>query len=108
MRQTNEKEVMDAAEKQFALLSEHAAFVKPNGLLVYCTCSLSRFENQEVARRFLENHSEFEHSRIASKFGLTENGRGVTVFPRDFNGDGLYVASFKRSSSPGAFQRTNK
>ena len=108
MRQTNEKELMDAAEKQFALLSEYAAFVKPNGLLVYCTCSLSRFENQEVARRFLENHSEFEHSRIASKFGLSENGRGVTVFPRDFNGDGLYVASFKRSSSPGTFQRTNK
>tara|TARA_B100000900_G_scaffold416199_1_gene449960 strand:+ start:5165 stop:6439 length:1275 start_codon:yes stop_codon:yes gene_type:complete len=108
MRQTNEKEIMDAAEKQFALLSQYAAFVKPNGQLVYCTCSLSRFENQEVARRFLENHSEFQHNRMASKFGLSENGHGVTVFPKDFNGDGLYVASFKRSSSPGAYPRKNK
>jgi len=98
MRQTNETEVMDAAEKQFALLSEYAAFVKPNGLLVYCTCSLSRFENQEVAKRFLESHSEFEHKPLASKFGLLEVGLGVAVYPKDFDGDGLYVVSFKRSS----------
>ncbi len=98
MRQTNENEVMNAAAKQLALLSEYASFVKPNGLLVYCTCSLSRFENQEVARQFLQSHSEFSHNSLASKFRFLENGRGVTVYPKDFDGDGLYIVLFRRSS----------
>lgn len=98
MRQTSETDIQTAAEKQFALLGEYAENVAPNGLLVYCTCSLSRFENQEVARRFLESRADFEHRPLASRFGLSEKGFGITVYPKDFNGDGLYVVSFRRHS----------
>lgn len=98
IRQTHESDIHEAAEKQFALLNEYSEFVKPNGRLIYCTCSLSQFENQEVAKRFLDARSEFEHTALDERFGLSENGLGITVYPKELEGDGLYVASFKRSS----------
>ncbi len=98
IRQTSKADVHDAVDTQFALLSEYSELVKPNGLLVYCTCSLSRFENEEVAKYFLQARPDFQRQPLAQKFGLTENGLGITVYPKAFDGDGLFVASFRRSS----------
>lgn len=38
---------------QRALLSKAAQFVKPEGFLVYSTCSIERVENEDVVERFL-------------------------------------------------------
>ncbi|MDQ8205137.1 RsmB/NOP family class I SAM-dependent RNA methyltransferase [Pelagicoccus sp. SDUM812003] len=96
MRQTRERDVFDYAEKQFTILKSYAPLVKTGGLLVYCTCSLSRFENEAVTERFLKASSEYEHQPLPSQFGLQDHGLGITVYPEDFNGDGLYVACLKR------------
>ena len=46
--------------EQIALLSHSATLLKPDGILVYATCSLEPEENSEVVQLFLESHSEFE------------------------------------------------
>jgi 16S rRNA (cytosine967-C5)-methyltransferase len=47
------------AETQSRLLHSAAAVLKPEGRLVYSTCSLEREENQGVVEQFLKTHLEF-------------------------------------------------
>ena len=97
MRQTREQDVMAYSERQQTLLDHYSKLVGPNGRLVYCTCSLSRYENEHVAEKFLESHDDFESEPLAERFDLKDQGKGITIRPNDFDGDGLYIASFKRS-----------
>jgi len=99
MRQTLETDIFEFGETQLELLRTYAPSVSPGGILAYCTCSLSRHENQSVAARFLKAHPEFTHKPLAERFGLKEDGLGITVLPHDFDGDGLYIATFKRDDS---------
>lgn len=97
MRQTTEAMEAGFAAQQMQLLDRYAPLVRIGGLLVYCTCSLSKWENEIVSANFLNRHSEFPHFPLAKRFGLQEASIGITIYPQDFDGDGLYVASFRRS-----------
>lgn len=98
MRQTTEAMEIDFVANQRRLLKRYARNVRDGGLLVYCTCSLSKSENEEVSEAFLDRHSEFAHFPLAERFGLHEESIGITVYPQDFDGDGLYIASFRRKA----------
>jgi len=97
MRQTREEDIFDHAQTQFSILKAYSTLVADGGLLVYSTCSLSRHENEAVAERFLETEKNFRHEPLAPRFGFKDRGRGITVHPEDHNGDGLYVATFRKS-----------
>ncbi len=43
-------------EVQYDILCSAAAYVKPQGRMVYSTCSVSMQENEKVVRRFLDAH----------------------------------------------------
>ena len=45
---------------QKSVLEEAAKLLKPDGRLVYATCSVLQRENQDVVKTFLESHPEFE------------------------------------------------
>jgi 16S rRNA (cytosine967-C5)-methyltransferase len=47
------------ARMQNKFLQNAARWLKPKGILVYCTCTLSREENQDVIKNFLNGHPEF-------------------------------------------------
>lgn len=96
MRQTTEASIFEATQLQAELLDIYAPLVAIGGTLVYSTCSLSRHENEGIVSNFLDSHSEFAWQPLASRFGLSDSGNGITVTPRIFDGDGLFVASFKR------------
>lgn len=53
---------------QSKLLEQSSCFVKPNGHLVYSTCSIDPDENEGVINRFLKKHPTF--SLIASQVSL--------------------------------------
>ncbi|MDQ8198073.1 RsmB/NOP family class I SAM-dependent RNA methyltransferase [Pelagicoccus enzymogenes] len=98
MRQTSEESVFDYAKTQLAILKSYAPLVKDGGVLVYSTCSLSRHENQAVQEQFLAAYKDFCHQPLSPRFGYEDKGRGITVYPEDHNGDGLYVATFRKQS----------
>lgn len=56
----NPEELKTFPELQYAILAGAARYVKPGGVLVYCTCSIEPEENQQVVERFLNEHPQFK------------------------------------------------
>lgn len=53
------EDLVVSQEKQLELLHTAAALLKPDGVLVYATCSLEPEENQQVVEQFLAAHPDF-------------------------------------------------
>jgi 16S rRNA (cytosine967-C5)-methyltransferase len=83
---TTARTVTDAAVVQATLLDLYAPRVRPGGLLVYATCSLSHHENADVVAVFLTAHPEFTPAAPAR-----------TLLPSDYNTDGYFVAPLRRA-----------
>jgi 16S rRNA (cytosine967-C5)-methyltransferase len=81
--------VRSAAALQLGLLRANLSRVKPGGLLVYATCSLCRTENESVVEAFLRENSDVE-----PVIG------GRRLMPGAHDGDGYFVASFRRLPTP--------
>ena len=57
-------QVDELAGLQHRLLGRVADWVKPGGLLVYCTCSLQKAEGEDQIARFLAEHPGFEREPV--------------------------------------------
>jgi 16S rRNA (cytosine967-C5)-methyltransferase len=100
---TTATDIAAAAELQRELLHRFSAHVRPGGLLVYATCSLSHHENEDVAAAFLAGHPHFSPAALARVFAsgntiasaLTPPA-ALTIRPATHNTDGFFVAAFRR------------
>jgi 16S rRNA (cytosine967-C5)-methyltransferase len=72
--------------QQALLLETAAAQVRPGGVLVYSTCTISARENEEQMRSFLHNHREFAATR-----------EPIQLLPHRDGTDGFFVARLERS-----------
>ena len=79
------EEISRLRQAQLDLLKLAATKLKPNGVLVYSTCSLEPEENSDVVKEFLTSHSNFK----------LEANRELLPFAD--NVDGAYVARLKHS-----------
>lgn len=81
---------------QYEILDTSSRYVKIGGVLVYSTCTLSRAENDEVADRFLKEHTEFTSSELGEAFGADRHKSRITFTPDKYGSDGFFVAKFRR------------
>ncbi|MDP2136415.1 MAG: RsmB/NOP family class I SAM-dependent RNA methyltransferase, partial [Candidatus Didemnitutus sp.] len=81
---------------QLSLLAKNSSLVKPGGLLVYATCSLSHVENLDVVAAFLAQHTDFAAEKPTKKFGGHYDGHGTTLLPGTLDSDGFYVSLLRR------------
>ncbi|MDZ5711605.1 16S rRNA (cytosine(967)-C(5))-methyltransferase RsmB [Jeotgalibacillus haloalkalitolerans] len=95
-----EQDLESLSSIQQELLHSAVNSLKKGGTLVYSTCTVDKEENEGTVKRFLGDHPEMsltapEHlpERIA---GLAENNM-LQIFPQDFDGDGFFIAVFKKS-----------
>ncbi|SEP55933.1 16S rRNA (cytosine(967)-C(5))-methyltransferase RsmB [Piscibacillus halophilus] len=98
-----ENDIYDLAEIQGQLLDSVLPLLKPNGTLVYSTCTVDRHENEEQIKKLLDHHPDFE---IDQNFfeqlplscrqldGISDYG--IQIFPQDFNADGFFITRIKR------------
>ena len=82
----NSDEVAELPEKQLAILEASSKYVKREGILLYSTCTINRYENEGVAEKFVENNPGFEI--LSSKVFL----------PNVDNTDGFFICVMKRKA----------
>ncbi len=97
----SEKMVLELRDKQHSILTLNSQYVKPNGRLVYATCSLIREENEWVVEQFLSEHPDFElvpPSSVMERYGLASlaNKKYFQLLPHHYNTDGFFAAVMKR------------
>ncbi len=96
--QTTPELVAAFAADQLAILTANAAHVRPGGVLVYATCSLSARENHDVVAAFLNACSDFQTAPPARDCGGVFDGLGSTLLPATHDTDGFYTAVITRKS----------
>lgn len=89
------------SELQRNILKNAALYVKKGGLLVYSTCTISREENEDNIKWFLESFKEFELApltgRISQKMDSPALDNGyIQLFPNIHDTDGFFIALMKR------------
>lgn len=81
-----DSEMKSLPQKQLQILSAASSYVKAGGILVYSTCTISIYENQEVSKTFLLNHPNFE---------LLQEEQ---LFPNESGTDGFFICKMRRCS----------
>jgi 16S rRNA (cytosine967-C5)-methyltransferase len=88
------------AEIQWQMLDISAEHVKPEGALVYSTCSITVEENEMLIERFLKWHSDFSLVEIMPKMGL-QGLRGLDkcqrLYPHIHQCNGFFIAKLLKS-----------
>lgn len=78
---------------QAQILAACAPYVKPNGILVYATCTVSRRENEDQIDRFLAQNPDF---RLDSMPIPLHNDGTIQLFPHIHGTDGFFIARMRR------------
>jgi len=88
------------AALQAAILDQAASRVRPGGVLVYATCTLSRVENEGVVEGFVQSHPGFAVEDAAAHLPETARpmtrGRYFTALPHRHDTDGFFAARLRR------------
>ena len=98
---TSKKNLNYYKEKQLLFLKNLACLVKPSGILVYAVCSSEPEENEEVVKKFLSRHSEFEIKNISglisySHTSVVSENRYLKTLPHKNNMDGFFAVCFQK------------
>ena len=95
---TTPADITRAAAVQQQLLTRFAAHVRPGGLLLYATCSLSHVENESVVSTFLSTQPAFALLPPPRRFAAAPTPLGLTFLPALHNTDGFFIAHLRRTS----------
>ena len=99
IRYKNLKEMEALPGLQLQILSNQASYVKPDGVLMYSTCTVLRRENEDVVKAFLENHHDFylEPLGLPGVFPKNETGM-LTLIPGEYDTDGFFICRLRRKA----------
>lgn len=90
-----ESDMAALAEEQLQLLEALWPLLKPNGLLVYATCSIFPAENTELVQQFVLNHEDAQEEPIQAEWGI-QTAIGRQILPGMHNMDGFYYARLRK------------
>lgn len=93
--------------EQKAVLDQAKQYVRPDGLMIYVTCSVFAEENEGQVYEFLEQNKDFEllsagevwEDRIGTEKSMpwSEDGCTLTMTPASTNTDGFFLAVMKKT-----------
>jgi len=85
------EDIAQLAQQQQALLEALWPLLKPDGILLYATCSIFPQENQQVIQQFLATHADAQEQAIEVSWGVAVQP-GRQIITGQENRDGFYYA----------------
>lgn len=98
--QVTEEKLKELVKLQQEMLAVVSRYVKPGGKLIYSTCTIDAWENEDQRSWFLE-HFPFESSSIEGMLGEaiaeeTMKDGYVQLLPGRYPCDGFFIAAFRK------------
>jgi len=97
----SEKDFTTLKPIQLNLLESAYKLLKPDGILVYSTCTVDREENEGTTELFLQEHPDMELQAFPEVIkNIKEQPKDgiLQLFPQDLRSDGFYVAALHKKS----------
>ncbi|EAZ93055.1 16S rRNA (cytosine(967)-C(5))-methyltransferase [Crocosphaera chwakensis] len=97
-RQTPEQ-IQELSRLQQEILTQAAQWVKPQGTLVYATCTLNPTENQQIIETFLTHHSHWtiEPPSVDWLFyPFVTSSKWIQILPHEHHTDGFFMVKLKK------------
>ena len=88
------------ARAQAAILAAGAGALRPGGVLVYSTCTISPTENERLIAAFLDSHPDFGLEDLAAELPASRLGPSsdlVLTLPHRDRTAGFFIARLRRS-----------
>lgn len=100
--QRSENDIQRLSRLQSKLLQRLSGYLKPGGVLVYSTCTLTREENEEVVQAFLCREKSFELEQAAGYLPKEAKhmmrGNFFLALPHRDETDGFFAARMRKVS----------
>lgn len=100
--------VQQCVQRQKQILKNIFSSIKENGYLIYCTCSYTSEENEEIADYILENGFDYVDIPINTEWGIVKSRIGIRFFPHLTASEGFYYAVFQKKSNTSAENQHDK
>ena len=88
------------SQLQRHIVDQVVHYLKPGGVLVYSTCTLTQDENEDVVEDFLEHHKEFVLDDAASYLPEAAvslvRGSYYMALPHRHNTDGFFAVRMRK------------
>lgn len=93
----SEQNVQLCSRRQQRIISDIWPALKQNGILIYATCSYSPEENEYIGKWIL-NNLEALHCPLHTEpgWGIIEAGVGYRCWPYSVEGEGFFLACFRK------------
>ena len=97
----SEADLAEIEELQKNILGTCSKYLKPNGVLIYSTCTILKNENERMANHFLENNSDFKKIEISELIDIDkiniENGY-AQLLNINTGHDGFFIAGMVKQT----------
>ncbi len=90
------EDIEDLVKIQRDILNTNAQYVKVGGTLLYCTCTISKLENEDVVYEFLRQNKNFELEKL--DLDQENNGMLQLIGGVNINADTFFFAKLKRKA----------
>lgn len=85
--------------RQRRILADAAKAVKPNGVLIYCTCTYNDIENEANAKWLQESFDlEALTLSIPDDWNIISKKWGYQFYPHRVQGEGFYISCFRKKA----------
>ncbi|MDJ0507919.1 MAG: 16S rRNA (cytosine(967)-C(5))-methyltransferase [Crocosphaera sp.] len=97
----NPEQIQRLSILQQEILNEAARWVKPQGILVYATCTLNPLENEQIIEEFLTSHPYWKIEPPATEgifAPFITASPWIQILPHQHDMDGFFMVKLKRNS----------
>ncbi|RKD34364.1 16S rRNA (cytosine(967)-C(5))-methyltransferase RsmB [Thermohalobacter berrensis] len=99
----NRDDLKEIASLQYKILKNASKYLKPEGTLIYSTCTIEKEENIELVKRFLEKNSNFKLIGFDHLINYKENldtlkDGYIELYPHIHRTDGFFIAKLIKLS----------